>query len=160
MHQVRAGPSAHGARAPQAVKLFLDANVIFSAAHGEEGRSHDLLALARRGHCVLFTSPHALEEARRNLAIKSVRFERRLAEALAQISVATEAPAALVEWAKEQRLPLKDAPILAAAVHLKADLLVTGDKRDFGHLFGRELRGVLVVTPATALDRVLKGAGA
>ncbi len=142
------------------MKLFLDANVIFSAAHGEEGRSHDLVALARGGHCELFTSTHALEEARRNLELKSGRFERRLAEALAQITVAAEAPAGLVEWAKEQRLPLKDAPILAAAVHVKADLLVTGDKRDFGHLFGRELRGTRVVTPAAALAMVLKGAGA
>jgi predicted nucleic acid-binding protein len=57
-------------------------------------------------------------------------------------------------------LPLKDAPILAAAVHAQADLLVTGDSRDFGHLFGHTLRGTRVATPATALDLLLKGAGA
>ena len=141
------------------MKLFLDANVVFSAAHREEGRAQDLIALARAGHCELLTSAHALEEARRNLALKSDRFERRLAEALANTVVVVEAPAALVEWAQAQGLPLKDAPILAAAVHAKAQLLVTGDARDFGHLFGRAMRGTRVVTPASAIDLVLKETG-
>ena len=141
------------------MKLYLDANVIFSAAHREEGRAQDLVALARGGHCELITSAHALEEARRNLELKSAGFEHRLAEALAQIRVVAEAPAPLVEWAQAQDLPLKDAPILAAAVHAKADLLVTGDTRDFGHLFGRVLRGTRGVTPASAIDLVLKEAG-
>jgi predicted nucleic acid-binding protein len=142
------------------VKLNLDANVIFSAAHREEGRSQDLVALARGGLCELLTSAHALGEGRRNLELKSAGFERRLDKALEHAEVVAEAPVALVEWAQAQGLPLKDAPILAAAVHAHADLLVTGDSRDFGHLFGRALRGTRVVTPAAALDLVLKGAGA
>lgn len=140
------------------MKLFFDANVIFSAAHREEGRAQELVALARAGRCELTASAHALEEARRNLELKSVRFEDRLAATLAQTTVVPEAPAALTEWAKEQGLPGKDAPILAAAVHAGADLLVTGDTRDFGHLFGRVLRGTRVVTPASAIDLVLKKA--
>ena len=142
------------------MKLFLDASVIFSAAHREEGRSQDLVALARGGRCELLTSTHALEEARRNLELKSGGFEHRLAAVLAQLTVVAEAPAAVVEWAKEQGLPLKDAPILAAAVHAGTDLLVTGDARDFGRLYGRTLRGVQVVAPDGALDIVLKNAGA
>ena len=140
------------------MKLFLDANVIFSAAHREEGRSQDLVALARAGQCELLASKHAIEEARRNLELKSAGFERRLAKTLAQVTIVAEAPAALVEWARAQGLPLKDAPILAAAVSAKADLLVTGDSRDFGHLFGQVLRGTRVITPAAALDLVLKAA--
>lgn len=142
------------------MKLFLDANVIFSAAHREAGRSQDLVALARGGWCQLLASAHALEEARRNLVLKSTGFEHRLDQALQHTEVVAEAPVAVVVWARAQGLPLKDAPILAAAVHAHADLLVTGDSRDFGHLFGRTLRGTRVVTPATALDLVLKGAGA
>ena len=141
------------------MKLYLDANVIFSAAHREEGRAQDLVALARGGHCDLLTSTHALEEARRNLQLKSSGFERRLMQALVQVTVVVEAPAALVDWARDLGLPLKDAPILAAAVHANADLLVTGDTRDFGHLFGTTLRGTRVVTPASAIDLVLKEAG-
>ncbi|OGA54881.1 MAG: hypothetical protein A3G24_20930 [Betaproteobacteria bacterium RIFCSPLOWO2_12_FULL_62_13] len=142
------------------MKLFFDANVIFSAAHREEGRAQELVALARKGRCELLMSTHALEEARRNLELKSAGFEHRLAEALARITVVVEAPTALVIWAQEQGLPLKDAPVLPAAVHAKADLLVTGDTRDFGHLFGRDMRGTRVVTPAAAIDLVLKAADA
>ena len=119
-----------------------------------------MFALARAGLCELIFSAHALEEARRNLLLKSEGFELRLATVIAQAAVVAEAPAALVEWALARGLPSKDAPILAAAVHAQADLLVTGDNRDFGHLFGKTLRGTGVVTPAKALDVVLKGAGA
>jgi predicted nucleic acid-binding protein len=141
------------------VKLFLDANVVFSAAHRNEGRAQDLIALAQAGLCELFTSAHALEEARRNLQLKSSGFEQRLDRALAQIAVVAEAPSGLVDWAQTQGLPRKDAPILAAAVHAKANLLVTGDRHDFGHLFGHALRGTVVQTPAAALDLVLKDVG-
>lgn len=142
------------------MKLFFDANVIFSAAHREEGRAQALVALARAGRCELFSSTHAVEEARRNLELKSTAFEDRLAATLARTTVVPEAPAALTEWAKEQGLPVKDAPILAAAVHAGTDLLVTGDTRDFGRLYGRALRGVQVVAPVQVLDIVLKASGA
>ena len=142
------------------MKLFLDANVIFSAAHRDEGRAQDLIALAQAGRCVLLASAHALEEARRNLELKSRDFGRRLSVSLAVITIVAEAPHALVAWSQQQGLPLNDAPILAAAIHARADLLVTGDARDFGHLYDRTLRGTKVLTPARAIEVVLTQAGA
>lgn len=142
------------------MRLFLDANVIFSAAHRGEGRAQELVALARAGRCELVTSAHALAEARRNLEVKSTGFEDRIATVLAQTTMVAEAPATLADWAKNQGLPVNDAAILAAAVHAGADLLVTGDARDFGRFYGRALRGVQVVAPIVALDIVLKAAGA
>ena len=141
------------------MKLFLDANVIFSAAYRDEGRPQDLIALARAGLCTLLTSAHALEEARRNLELKSRDSGQRFAAALTAITVVAEAPHALVTWSQQQGLPLKDAPILAAAIHARADLLVTGDARDFGHLYDRTLRGTRVATLARAIDLVLTQAG-
>lgn len=58
-------------------------------------------------------------------------------------------------WAVEQGLPSKDAPILAAAAAARADLLVTGDRSHFGHLFNRCLRDVTIVLSIDALARVL-----
>ena len=124
-------------------------------AHRAEGRAQALAALARAGRCTLLTSSHALEEARRNLALKSAGFEERLAAALEIVETAGEAPARLVAWAAAEGLPPKDAPILAAAAHCRSELLVTGDARDFGALYGRTLKGVKVVTPAQALEAVL-----
>ena len=137
------------------MKVFLDANVVFSAAHQREGRAQSLLLLARAGRCDLMVSAHALEEARRNLTRKSHSFDKRLADLLPMTEVVAEAPAPLVAWALEHGLPLKDAPILAAAVHANADILATGDLRDFGHLFGKSLHGVRILSLAKAIVAVL-----
>jgi predicted nucleic acid-binding protein len=141
------------------LKLFLDANVVFSAAHREEGRVQALVALAVATGCVVVTSRHALAEARRNLEAKSRGYEARLDAILERVSVVAEAPRAIVEWARSKGLPLQDAPILAAAVHARCDLLLTGDARDFGRFYDHTLHGVRVVAPARALDIVLKLAG-
>lgn len=141
------------------MRLFLDANVIFSAAHRVGGRAELLVELGRAGHCDLATSPHALEEARRNLVLKSSGFEERLAAALEIIELVSEARRENVHWALEQGLPAKDAPILAAAMQCGATHLVTGDAAHFGPLYGRTLRGVRVVAPAQALQALLASLG-
>lgn len=133
------------------VRLFLDANVLFSAAYGPAGRAASLLKFAESGRCSLSTSPHALAEARHNIRLKRPESEERLEEALAWVSLVEEARTEDVRSGLEQGLPLKDAPILGAAVRSGADYLVTGDARHFGDLFDTVVGGVRVVTPATAL---------
>jgi hypothetical protein len=96
-----------------------------------------------------------VEEARRNLRVKAPRDVDALEKLLGAIELEGEASAPLVRWALEQGLPLKDAPILAAAVGARVDLLVTGDRKHFGHLYGTIRRGVEVVAPAEALARLL-----
>jgi len=137
------------------MRLFLDANVIFTAAHNPAGRSSALFELASRGLCSLSTSPHAAEEARRNLRLKYPTAVLRAEALLRVVTMEPEATPAAVAWAVEQHLPLKDAPVLAAAVVAGVDVLVTGDRTHFGHLFGRRLRGLDVLTPTQALERVI-----
>ncbi len=138
------------------MRLFLDANILFTAAHNPDGRSAGLFRLARVGRCTLQTSPHALEEARRNLRVKHPEALALFEPLLERVSLRPEAPATLVEWALEQGLPPKDAPILASAVEARAHILVTGDRTHFGFLFGRRLRGVEVLAPRDALARLLE----
>ena len=137
------------------MRLFLDANVLFTAAHNPDGRSAALFKLAGAGRCSLHTSAHALEEARRNLRIKHPDSLSVLDGLLESVSLTAEAPRPLVTWAVELGLPLKDAPVLAAAVGARAALLVTGDRTHFGRLYGRRLRGVEVLAPVDALARLL-----
>lgn len=138
------------------MRLFLDANVLFTAAHNPAGRSAAILQLARAGLCDVVTSPHALEESRRNLRLKYPGAMPALEELLTVISVEPEAASKDVAWAlEEQSLPLKDAPILAAAVQARCDVLVTGDRTHFGALYRRRFRGVEVLSPADALARLL-----
>jgi predicted nucleic acid-binding protein len=51
------------------------------------------------------------------------------------------------------RLDPKDQPILLAAIHGRADYLLTGDARHFGHLYGKRIRGVLVLRPRQYFER-------
>lgn len=137
------------------MRLFLDANVLFTAAHNPDGRAASLLRLAASGHGELLISPHSLEEARRNVRLKQPERLGELESLVSMLAVVEESSEVLAGWAHADGLPWKDAPILGAAVQARADLLVTGDRTHFGHLLGRTLRGVKVATPAQALARVL-----
>jgi uncharacterized protein len=133
------------------MRVFLDANVLFSAAYRETGSVRAFFALADAGACELVTSGYAVDEARRNILAKHPGRTGDLESLLARITVCCEAAPATLAWAVTQRLPPKDAPILAAAVESRCHLLVTGDRTHFGTLFGRRLRGTVVLLPVDAI---------
>ncbi len=127
-------------------RVFLDANVLFSAAYREGA---GLLRLWDLAETELLTSGYAAEEARRNLS--SVEARSRLEVLLAKMEIVAEAPRERL--ARSVRLAEKDQPILRAAVAARASHLLTGDAHDFGPLFGKRVRGLLIQTPAEFLRR-------
>ena len=50
---------------------------------------------------------------------------------------------------------LKDVPILSGAIAQKCTHLLTGDKKDFGFLFGQQVDGVLVVSPKLLAEEMV-----
>ena len=126
-------------------RLFLDANVLFSAAYRADA---GVYRLWQAGRTVLVTSTYAVEEARRNL--KDPEQRTRLDTLLQPMEVVSSGSVAPNDRG-EIRLPEKDWPILGGAVASGATHLITGDARDFGAYFGRRLFGVLVLTPARYL---------
>lgn len=120
-------------------RLFLDANVLFSAAYKPDAR---VLRLWRLGGVVLCTSRYALEEARANLADEAQH--QRLSELVEDFHFFE---AASRELPRTISLPDKDAPILLAAIEARAHYLVTGDYRHFGLYVGRKIQGVTIVSP-------------
>jgi len=136
------------------VRLFLDANVLFSAAHSINGRARGLFTLAERRHCALVTSEHAIGEAKRNLMMKSPSAVLCLEDLLEQVERVSEGGSGLVVWAAGRGLPENDAPILAAAAGAGADLLVTGDRRHFGHLYEKTAGRTRIVSLREALKLV------
>lgn len=137
------------------MRVFLDANILFSAAHHTESPLHGFFRLAEAGVCELVASPFALDEARRNIARKHPAKTADLEQLIVRIAICREATSDEVRWARSTGLPDKDVPILAAAVQAKADILVTGDRADFGSLYGHNLRGLEILPPRTALERML-----
>jgi uncharacterized protein len=138
------------------MKLFLDANIIFTAAYSPEGSSRFLFSIAETGAVSLCTSLYALDEAKRNLALKSKDKLSALEKLLPHLALVPEPQPDKVAWAALLPIPPKDAPIMAAALSCKADMLVTGDRRDFGHLLGTTCEGVLVLEPAETLRRLAR----
>jgi len=129
-------------------RIFLDANVLFSATYLE------LSGLARLwtfGDVELLSSAYAVEETRRNLAIDRTEAFPRFERLTAAVSL-VDAPQSL-KLPVNIRLDQKDQPILLAAIHGKADYLLTGDARHFAHLYGKRIKGVLVLRPAQYFAR-------
>ncbi len=125
-------------------RLFLDANVLFSAAYAPENL---FLELWRLKGIRLLASGYALEEARRNLG-EAERLKRFNGLIEVVEVVPDRAVSDLPGLAPKLDLPEKDRPILAAAISARATHLLTGDKRHFGRFFGKRLGGVLIQTPA------------
>jgi predicted nucleic acid-binding protein len=127
-------------------RLFLDANILFSAAYRPDAGVTRLWLLAGP---VLLTSDYAVEETRRNLSNPD-QLER-LNELLqtVQSSPATSLDPTL---RADIQLPEKDWPILGGAVAARATHLITGDVRDFGPYFGTKLLGVMILRPADYLN--------
>lgn len=141
------------------MRIFLDANIIFLVGYSRSSPVHDLIALARHGECELVMSAYAQEEARRNLEGKGPPALREaLAQATEWISVVGEAQRPALELAQQAALSdSSDIPILAAAIHCRADILISGDRRAFGSLFGTRVARVEILTLRDVLQRMLHG---
>lgn len=126
-------------------RLFLDANVLFSAAYRP---NTGLLQFWKLKNAVLCSSHYALEEARMNLADEAQR--RRLTRLARTIPLFDAIPRELPSGVS---LPDKDVPILLAAVAAQATHLITGDVRHFGRYFGKTIESILVLSPADYLRR-------
>jgi predicted nucleic acid-binding protein len=124
-------------------RLFLDANVLFSAAYRPDA---GLLKLWKLPQATLCGSRYAVEEARINLP------EEAQQERLAQISAHLQ----LFDVIEQElppgiSLPEKDRPIVLAAVAARATHLLTGDMRHFGSYLGKKIAGIEVLLPGMYL---------
>lgn len=123
------------------LRLFLDANVLFTAAHRPEGKAAYLWTAAA-GRWQLLSSAYAVEEARRNVSLKFRDSLARLESLAAAIELVPQAAAPALPLT----LPAKDQPIWAAAHAARATHLLTGDLTDFGpHMNQPEAAGGVVI---------------
>ena len=131
-------------------KLFLDANVLFAAAynvaHHKDSKAALVIDLGKQGLWRCFTSPYALNEARRNLDLKYPA----AVQSLYSIAASLRRQDHRSDLDFPEGLPPKDQPIFQAALACGADFLITGDRRDFGRLMHRPQHtfGVHVTTVA------------
>jgi len=119
------------------MKIFLDANVIYSAAKSESGASHGIFNLQSKYKLNFYSSSLALIEAERNLMEKENseiigRFYK-LIKSIKIISVDSQQAKNHYKDIIEE----KDAPILYGARQSGADFLLTLDRK---HFFNKQIK--------------------
>ena len=129
------------------MKCFLDANVLFSAANEPSRMHHFIEELQQRHECL--TSNYAQEEAIRNIRAKRSQWEYGFTLVMQQVAIVQS-----IDRSIRVEIALKDRPILATAIDHKCDRLITGDKRNFGHLFQKTIQGVTILTPLQFADEL------
>lgn len=120
------------------MRVFLDANVLFSASNA--GSSISRLVEWLFAEATAVTSDLAREEARRNLAMKRADWLPAFEQLMRKIE---EVPSVL--FGLPVSLDEKDRPLLCAAIRAGCTHFATGDRRDFGHVFGKTVELVQVV---------------
>ena len=134
------------------MRVFLDANILFSASKTDGAVRRLLRLLIEAGH-VCCVDGYVVTEARRNLTRKGPdavavldALLPRLEQASATVPVAGSAA---LDW-----LPEKDRPVLASAIRLRCEALLTGDRSDFGPGYGKSFEGVTVYSPLALLEEL------
>ncbi len=133
------------------MRVFLDANILFSAADSHSATRQLLDEVLERTEAM--TNPHALEEARRNLQMKRPQHLKGLTAIQRRIT-----ETAAFNNQVQVEVPDEDIPIVAGAVGSGCSHLWTSDRRHFGRYYGKRIHGVLVVS-STMLADLLTEAG-
>lgn len=129
------------------MRIFLDANVLFSASKSA-GAIRQLIRALQAADYVLVADEYVATEARRNIAGKAnADSQAHLQTLLSQIEVSAAHYSASAQSAVIW-LPEKDRPVLMAAIALRCDALLTGDRTHFGAGYGQTFDGVTIYAPA------------
>ena len=131
----------------------MDADILFSAAKSDGAVRALVKLLLDEGHeCC--ADAYVVAEARRNLLDKGAQAVQVLDTLLERLRITpglvSGGVAAQVNW-----LPPKDRPVLAAAIRLGCDALVTGDRKHFGSAYGQQIGGVTIHSPRSLAEAVL-----
>jgi len=136
-------------------RIFLDTNVLFSGLYSSRGVPATILEEFIKGDIEIVISQQVLEEL-----VNTIK--EKLPEALPALEtllmnmppevVADPEPGDILPW--RGKLSLGDASILAAAIKVKPDYFVTGD-RHFLEVSGLVKKAGLIITTPTGLLKVI-----
>ncbi|MEL7078053.1 MAG: PIN domain-containing protein [Cyanobacteria bacterium J06648_1] len=133
------------------MRVFLDANILFSGSVSGSKITKLIEIVQQHGECV--TNIYAVEEARKNIGRKKYGSISGLESLLQEITISSD-----LVLNVPVELKSKDIPILGGAIALQCTHLLTGDKKDFGFLYGQQVANVLIVSPRLlAEEMVAKG---
>ena len=129
------------------MRVFIDANILFSAAYKKSATRELLNKIIKKAEAV--TNPHALEEAMRNIKLKRPENIKELIQLKNQIIISNAFFRDFVI-----NIPVEDIPILAGAIGSQCTHLWTGDRKHFGRYYGKIFHGVKIVSGTMLADEL------
>lgn len=125
------------------MRLFLDSSVMIAATASADGASRAIFQEASGCQWRLITTPYAVDETNRNLAVFPATATATWVRLRLQLSLVDD----VLTLDKPAVFPVKkDRPILFSAL-ANADILLTLDRADFGRLLGGQFYGLGIMTP-------------
>jgi predicted nucleic acid-binding protein len=142
------------------IRVFLDANVLYSAAESPDGLNSSIFTVShKRGDIELIADRYVWGEADIHLMQRRLEDARNELQRLGGTYLEIR-PFPSLQLTQRFR-PLvsdpADAPVLAGAVSARADWLVTNNRKDFEHLYETTVEGVLIMRAQSAFDRLTLG---
>jgi uncharacterized protein len=128
------------------MKIFLDANVLFTAAYNPQGKAFLLI----QSNLNFISSDYAIDEARRNLALKQKSALDTFDKLIKNIQVVILFPNIICPI----DIADKDKPIFTAAWVSESTHLLTGDIKDFGKYMNKpsETKNIIIQTVSEFLN--------
>jgi predicted nucleic acid-binding protein len=133
------------------MRVFLDANILFSAADPRSATRPLLEALLKYAESV--SSPHAVEEVCRNLEVKRRQYVEDFKDLVKRLNV-THAFADLRDF--HINLSKEDIAVLGGAVGSRCTHFWTGDKSHFGKFYGKTIKGLVIINGIRLVDMLIR----
>lgn len=144
--------------AKKAVRVFLDSNIILSGLLSDKGSPRvilDMLCL-KLPFLTGITGQYNIIEIERNLIKKLPAAIPIYREYIPKLSLEiVRLPSSEEVKRLSGHTSEKDVPVLASALKGKADFLVTGDKKDFASLRGKERYPFKITAPSEFIDMII-----
>lgn len=133
------------------LKVFLDSNVIFSAAYSgrEKSRSYLFFELQNLNIIKIYISNLVKFESVHNIKIKKPEKLDFLNELLSKADIIEDLD---VYYEFTKTLPENDRIILSSAVYHNIDFFITGNTKDFLTFYNKKLKNTLILTPKDFLE--------
>ena len=124
------------------MKIFLDANILFSASRKDSILRKFIQFLIEAGY-TLCTNDYARTEAERNILAKKFVTEAEFTQFINSIPSSNILKAGHIPDLAE-----KDQPVMRGALGLECDYLLTSDRKDFGIFLEHGYQTLKVGTPS------------
>lgn len=110
-------------------KIFLDSSVLIAAAISPTGSARDLIMKAIHGELKIIVSDLVIAETQRNLTNKAPKALPALQLFLEALNPEVVSPSKILITKVSKVIEPKDAPIVAGAISVKANYLVSFDRK-------------------------------